>query len=87
MYYRNYFTKNKNNIKKVWDGINTLLTRKKENSNNKINIIDNDKFITDQYDIASKFNIFLTNIGPLLCENIVDLGHNYTEYLPTNKYK
>ena len=56
--------------KKVWDGINTLLVRKKKNSSNKINIIENDKFITDQYDVANKFNIFFTNIG-----------HKCTEYL------
>ena len=82
IYYKNYFTKNKKNSKKVWDGINSILARKKKNTCNKINIIDNNKFITDQYEAANKFNIFFTNIGPSLSENIVDLGHNFTQYLP-----
>ena len=62
MYYKNYFTKNKKNSKKVWNGINTLLARKKKNLSNKINIIENDKFITELYDVANKFNIFFTII-------------------------
>ena len=82
IYYKNYFTKNKKNSNKVWDGINNILARKKKNTCNKINIIENNKFITDQYEVASKFNIFFTNIGPSLSENIIDLGNNFTQYLP-----
>ena len=82
IYYKNYFTQYKKNSKKIWDGINNILTNKQKSTNSKINIIENNTFITDQLEVANKFNTFFTNIGPLLSENITDLGHNFSEYLP-----
>ena len=83
IYYNNYFNKFKRNSKKVGDGINHILARKKKLSNNKINIIENNSLITDQTEVANRFNTFFTNIGPSLSENINNLGHDFKEYLPT----
>ena len=82
LYYKNYFTQYKKNSKKIWDGINNILITKQKSTNSKINIIENNTFITDQLEVANKFNIFFTNTGPLLSDNIADLGHNFSEYLP-----
>ena len=80
-YHHRYFSKFKNNIKKTWDGINKLLSKDRK-TDSKINLFENNSLISDQKEVANKFNSFFTNIGPTLSANITDHGHHHTEYLP-----
>ena len=81
LYYKNYFTQYKKSSKKIWDGINDILTNKQKSTNSKINIIENNTFITDQLKLL--INLILSLLtGPLFSDNITDLGHNFSEYLP-----
>ena len=81
-YYHKYFIEFKNNTKKTWEGINKLLS-KVNKSKSTINLFEDNNLITDQKEVADKFNTFFTNIGPTLSEQITDLGHHFSEFLPT----
>ena len=47
-----------------------------------INLYENGHFITNQNQIADKFNLFFTNIGPNLSNEIDDLGKHFMNYMP-----
>ena len=81
MHYKLYFQKFKDNSRKIWDGINEIVPKRKSKQST-INIMDNGKFISDQSLVTNKFNLFFTSIGPNLNGNITDLGETYKSYLP-----
>ena len=57
-YYKNYFNTFKNNSKKVWAGIKSIISNKKT-SHATINLQNNNEIITNQQTVANKFNDFL----------------------------
>ena len=81
MHYKLYFQKFKDSSRKIWDGINEIISKRKSKQS-PINIIDKGKFISDQSLVTNKFNLFFTSIGPNLSGNIADLGETYKSYLP-----
>ena len=56
-YHNNYFLQFRNNIKKTWDGINKLLSKERK-TDSKINLFENNQIISDQKEVANKFNTF-----------------------------
>ena len=79
-HYNHYFSKFKCNSKKFWNGINGLISnQKKKKPQQNINLYENGHFITNQDQVANKFNSFFTNIGPKLSSEIEDLGRNFMD--------
>ena len=68
-HYKSYFRRFNNNSRKIWNGINELISKRKSNQLS-INIIDNGKFRSDQIMVTNKFNSFFTSIGSILSDKI-----------------
>ena len=73
---KDYFKKrltNSSNSKESWQAINELLNRKPKPT--RVNqIIEDDKIITNNEDIANSFNQYFSSIGCKLSDNIRDDG-------------
>ena len=80
-YYLNYFINFKNDSKKIWSGIKSIISNKKT-SPSTINLQINDQIITDQKKVSNKFNEFFINVGPELCKNIPECERHFTTFLP-----
>ena len=68
-YYHSYFEDNAGKAKATWNGINTLLSRKK-NFAPASKLIIGDTVITDPHELSNAFNRHFTDIGPNLAANI-----------------
>ena len=64
-YYKKYFNDYEQNGKKIWKGIK-LISEKRGNKSQNINLYGNGQFITNQQQVADKFNNFFTTIGEKL---------------------
>ena len=83
MHYNAYYHKFKHNSKKVWKGINDLLSKSKRNDHHQtFNLYENGEYLSDPFQISNKFNEFFTNIGPQLSEQIKGYGAHFSKYLP-----
>ena len=69
IYYRNYFNKFRNNIKKFWKGVNEFIGRSKT-SNNQSSITQNGKSLTNPKTIADAFNLYFTNVASNLVKKL-----------------
>ena len=81
-YYYNEFNKYKRDIKKTWDTIKSLLNKPKQDSvaPNKIKV--NSQTISNEKEIASKFNNYFTDIGKNLADKIdTSNKHPFDHYL------
>ena len=58
-YYKEYFQENKNNLIKVWQGINDIILIKKHNRVQPTFLKINGRLTTNNKKIAEEFNIFL----------------------------
>ena len=86
-YYESCFRKYKTDMKKTWQTINTIVQKKKKGLSFPNYFMDGTKVITDKLEIANKFNLFFTNIGPNLANKInIPSNINHKRYLksPTN---
>ena len=84
IFYQNEFNKHKNDIKKTWEIIKSII----KNSDNKNVtpkfILDNNNLhITNKKEIADKFNDFFVNIGTVYSSKIISNGKKpFDSYLP-----
>ena len=62
-YYHSYFEDNAGKAKPTWNGINTLLLRKK-NFAQPTKLIIGEAAITDPHELSNAFNRHFTDIGP-----------------------
>ena len=62
-YYKKYFTDNKNNLQKMWKGINELINIKSKNFDSPSCIQVNKATITDPIEISNYFNEYFTSIA------------------------
>jgi hypothetical protein len=70
LHYQHYFDKHKNDMKKTWSMINTLLnksTNKKEFSSY---FLINGEHVSNKSAVATAFNVYFTEIGPKLASSI-----------------
>ena len=86
LFYQDYFIKNSQNAKKMWEGVNQIIHTKTKNkfSPNCIEqIINNNKLtITDPKDIANTFNNHYTSVANKLLEKRKFPGNkHFTHYL------
>ena len=59
-YYKNYFSENCKNAKKIWEGIRSIIKVSTKNRSLPTKLRDGDNHITDRKDMAQKFNEFLS---------------------------
>ena len=62
-YYDKYFSKNKENLRKTWQGIKEIINIKSKNYNSISCISENNVNITDPTKIANSFNKFYVSIA------------------------
>ena len=62
-YYDQYFSENKKNLQKTWDGIKEIINIKSKNYRQPTCITDNNKSVTDPKDISDSFNKYYTTIA------------------------
>ena len=63
-FYCHYFEINKNNIKKTWEGINSIINTNKSKFSNIHQIKTNNKIYDNTKDIAQVLNNHFVNVGP-----------------------
>ena len=82
-YYKDYFEENLNNMKKTWSGIKDIVNLKKSSTPQVSQLNANGKHITTNQEIATTFNNFFINVGPVLDKEIpVSVTPNeYKKYL------
>ena len=73
-YYSNIFDQCKNDMKKTWQHINTILNRGKSKSKVPENFVIDGNNITNPKEIANAFNDFFVNIGSNLASEMPDLS-------------
>ena len=83
-YYKRYFEKNSKNVKKVWEGIKSIVTLKSKANGSPKLIIDNKKEITDTEAIATIFNDYFVNVGSTLAKKIPKAKKPFSFYLKNN---
>ena len=88
-YYNMQFAKYKDNLKKTWKLIGTLVKRKTKGQTFPTRITHNNRTFTQEKDIAELFNNFFVNIGPTLAKEI-KTDHTdplqYIESTPSNSF-
>jgi len=83
IFYEKMFTKFKNDIKKTWSTINEILSKTKKKKKFPEFFMHDENKVYDNLQIANHFNLFFTNIGPELANNI----HSNTTYKSYMKIK
>ena len=69
-YYKNYFNSNSKDIKRIWDGIKSIINVNKYRLPSITQLKANDRIIDDQNRIAQELNNFFVNVGPNIEKNI-----------------
>ena len=67
-YYKQYFAKNKDNIKKIWKGIKEIINIKSKNFDHPTCLQVGDENITDAIAISNSFNDYFTSIADKILE-------------------
>ena len=81
-YYKKYFEKHDKNSKKIWNGIKEIINIKQKSSSLPSIIIDKDKMLTNQKEIANHFNCYFSGIAGNILKSRKHKGnHSYQEYL------
>ena len=78
-YFNNFFTKNFNNSRKTWIGINKLINKNKHHQ--KIIYLDSNGLITDQTKVANTFNQYFVRVGDNLSSKITNKNTKFQDYL------
>ena len=88
LYYQVFFEANLNNMKKTWEGINTLINPTKKNSktvsalkpSNNNTVTQNPSAVTDI------LNRFLSSVGQKLADNILSSSRHFSGYFGDKFY-
>ena len=87
-YFKEFFDQTRNNIKKHWDAINIILSRKKVNAQPTM-IVRNGKEFRDPKEIANIINQYYVNVAPDLVKKVdkQNTKKHFTEYLNSPIHK
>ena len=82
-HFNNYFSENKTNLLKVWQGIKSIINTKPSKNKQSITTLKVDEnFISDKNDIAETMNKFFVNIPQKIESRIKQSKNNFRSYLP-----
>ena len=79
-YFKSFFERNKNNIKRHWDAVNLILHRKKRTIT-PTSVLKNGKLITHPAEISEIFNKYYVNVAPELVKKLPKKNSHFSEYL------
>ena len=88
-YYKKILNDNKNNIKGIWNILNSIIRNNPRQISYPKYFIDKDNANYNMDDVANSFNQFFVNVGPELAEKIPDpgtSGEDYSTLLERNPY-
>ena len=81
-YYEKYFRENKGNLKKIWQGIKQIISINPKVLNSPTCIINEDRILTDEENIANSFNSYFSSIaGNILKKRINHGNKSFSDYL------
>ena len=81
-YYRNFFTRYKENLQKIWCGIKSIINIKSKNLDIPTCVSHNDQNITKPKEIADKFNEFYSSIADkILSERKYNGNNSFDDFL------
>ena len=80
-YYKDFFEKNFHNLKKVWSGLNEIISQKKKRNNEEIFLNGVDGITTDQTKVANSFNKYFVNVAKNLLRDIGNPSTKPQDYL------
>ena len=80
-HYKSYFEIFKNNSKKIWSGINELISKSSKTANNEISIKVNGVLVKNQTQVANKFNEYFTSIAKNLVDKLGNSKTSFSDYL------
>ena len=81
-YYQDLLIKHKHDMKRTWATLNEAIGRKIKSSNVPSHLVVDDVRITNQKDIADKFNEYFINAGKKIINNIPKVSPSYMSFLP-----
>lgn len=81
LYYNNIIYQFKNNIKKTWSVLNTLMMRKKSRPTLPSFFNIDNKKIVDSNQIANEFNSYFVNVGKHLFDQIPQSTKHFSNYI------
>ncbi len=82
-YFKSTLNKNKGNLKKLWQTLNHIISKKK-NVHNKITFKYQDKLIDNDIDIANNFNNYFLNVAKDICKKIPEQKRDPLFYMKNN---
>ena len=82
-HYENLINHNKNNLRKTWDIIRTVISKTKSCKTQNV-FLHNDTVIHGKKEIANRFNNYFVNIGPDLASKIPPNSVHFNNYMPQN---
>ena len=85
-YYGAYFSKHESNSKKIWEGIGKIIHKNSKGSLDDIFINEKGNIITDQKQVANKFNNFYTSVAENLLTKLGNCNNKYQDYLKIQMY-
>ena len=81
-YYKQYFTENAGNLRKIWKGIKEIINIKSKNYSHPTCIAEKGKTITDPKEMANSFNKYYASVADeILKERKYEGNKSHTEYL------
>ena len=84
IHYEKYFTKNSNNLRKIWKGIKEIINIKSKNYDIPTCIQVGNNIITDSLKICNSFNEYFASIADVILKNRKYEGNKiFYEYLKT----
>ena len=83
IFYKNYFTSNNNNLRKIWQGIKQIINIKNKLYDSPVCITEKNKVITDPSEVANSFNNYFSNVAQnILTERKYDGDGDFQKFLP-----
>lgn len=84
-YYDKFFSDNKNDSKKIWSNLNSIIGNNRSDKQDITKMLYNDQVYTEHIDIAENMNVFFSNVGKDIANRVPfnEAEHNaYINNLP-----
>ena len=87
LYYQAYFSRNLNNMKKTWEGINTLINQnRKIKMASKLQLPNSSGTTQNLSEMANIMNNYFASVGPKLADNIPPSSRDFKDYLGISNF-
>ena len=87
LYYQAYFSRNLNNMKKTWEGINTLINQnRKIKMASKLQLPNSSGTTQNLSEMANIMNNYFASVGPKLADNIPPSSRDFKDYLGNSNF-